>query len=266
MRQLKKYGIFLLFAWPQWLMANDIEVTMHYVGPTEGPVWLGVQQGIEEANLQGGFLGQKYQVEVVAADDLDATEISTALLLATDDDEFIMQVATADKYAAVPVINLISESDVLREACLANLLHVIPSEQMRADALAQWQERNPEKPATVRAWHEDFTKFAASQLNNRFEKSQGEKMTDEAWAGWAGAKMVADAVVQTMQYDAAFMLNHLKNDLVFDGQKGDNTNYRENGQLRQILLLVDEQNKIVAEAPLRGVAGGLDSLGQISCK
>src|SRR5690554_983940 len=210
MKHLKKYGLFLLFAWPQWLMANEIDVTMHYVGPTEGPVWLGVQQGIEEANLQGGFLGQKYQVKAVPADELDSTEISTVLLLAMDD-EYIMQVATSDKYAEVPVINLISSSDELRAACLANLFHVAPSEQMRADALAQWQEKNPEKPAKVQSWHEDFTKFAASQLNNRFEKSQGEKMTDEAWAGWAGAKMVADSVVQTMQYDAAFMLNHLKN-------------------------------------------------------
>jgi hypothetical protein len=32
------------------------------------------------------------------------------------------------------------------------------------------------------------------------------------------------------------------------------------------VLLVDENNKIVAEAPLRGVKGGLDSLGLVSCK
>ena len=265
MYHLKKYGLFLFFIWPQWLMADEIEVTMHYVGPTEGQVWLGVQQGLQEANLQGGFLGQKYQIEVVEPDALETTEIKTVLLLATDDD-YIMKAAQSEKFAAIPVINLISRSDELRESCLPNLFHITPSDEMRADALAQWQEKNPDKPANVQSWHEDFVKFAASQLNNRFKKSQGEAMTDQAWAGWAGTKMIADSVVQTMQYDAEFMLNHLKTDLVFDGQKGDNANFRENGQLRQILLLVDNDNKIVAEAPLRGFKGGLDSLGKVTCE
>ena len=235
MNHVKKYGIFLAFVWPQLSMANKIDVTMHYVGPTEGQVWLGVQQGIKEANLQGGFLGQKYQIEVVEPDALESTKVETALLLAEDDD-YIMKVAQSEQFASTPVINLISRTD------------------------------DPDQPAEVMSWHEDFVKFAASQLNNRFEKNQGEAMTDEAWAGWAGTKMIADSVVQTMQYDAKFMLNHLKTDLVFDGQKGDNANFRENGQLRQILLLVDNDNKIVAEAPLRGFKGGLDSLSKVSCK
>ena len=232
MNHVKKYGIVLAFVWPQLGFAEEIDVTMHYVGPTEGQVWLGVQQGIEEANLQGGFLGQKYQLEVVEPEALETTDIETVLLLATDD-EFTMKVAQTDKYAAVPIINLNSTSDKLREAC-----------------------------AKAQSWHQDFVKFAARQLNSRFEKNQGEEMSDDAWAGWAGTKMIADSVVQTMQYDAAFMLNHLKTDLVFDGQKGDNANFRENGQLRQILLLVDNDNK----APLRGFKGGLDSLGKVTCK
>jgi hypothetical protein len=32
------------------------------------------------------------------------------------------------------------------------------------------------------------------------------------------------------------------------------------------VLLIDENNKIAAEAPLRGVKGGLDSLGLLNCK
>lgn len=265
MNGMKKYGALLAFACSQPLLANDIDVTMHYVGPIEGAVWLGVQQGIDEANLQGGFLGQKYQIEVVEPEAIESTEVGTVLLMATDD-EFIMQTAQSDKFADVPVINLVSRSDALRESCIPNLFHITASEKMRADALAQWQEKNPDTPANVQNWHEDFVKFAARQLNNRFEKNQGEAMTDESWAGWAGTKMIADTVVQTMKYDAEFMMDHLKTDLVFDGQKGDNTNFRENGQLRQILLLVDNDNNILAEAPLRGFDGGLDSLGQTTCK
>jgi len=264
MKHLIKTVFFLIFAVPTAVMADTLNVTLHYVGPTEGQAWMGVNQGIDEANRQGRFLNQKYQLEVVEADALENTEITTALLLATDD-AHMMKVAKLPQFTNVPVININSDSDELRAACIANLFHVTPSEQMRADALAQWTERNPDTPANIQSWHEDFVKFAASQLNNRFKEGQGVAMEDDGWAGWAAAKMVADTVVQTTQADAAFMLNHLKNDLVFDGQKGENTNYRENGQLRQILLVVDENNEILAEAPLRG-AGGLDSLGHTTCK
>jgi len=44
-------------------------------------------------------------------------------------------------------------------------------------------------------------------------------------------------------------------------------NFRETGQLRQPILLV-EGDKIVAEAPVRGIAKPptLDSLGLLSCE
>lgn len=265
MKYLIKTLFLLVFAVPHVVMADTLNVTLHYVGPTEGQAWMGVNQGLDEANRQGRFLNQKYQLEVVDADTLENTEISTALLLATDD-AHMLKVAKLPQFANVPVINITSDSDALRAACLPNLFHVTPSEQMRKDALAQWTERNPDTPAKIQSWHEDFYKFAAAQLNSRFKEGQGAAMADDGWAGWAATKMVADSVVQTTQTDAAFMLNHLKNDLVFDGQKGENTNYRENGQLRQILLVVDDDNDILAEAPLRGFEGGLDSLGQTTCK
>ena len=53
----------------------------------------------------------------------------------------------------------------------------------------------------------------------------------------------------------------------FDGIKGVPQSFRPNGQMRQRLLLVDDNGKIVAEAPIRGVVDGndLDTLGQVSC-
>jgi len=44
-------------------------------------------------------------------------------------------------------------------------------------------------------------------------------------------------------------------------------NFRDTGQLRQLILLVEE-DKIVGEAPVRGVAKPptLDSLGLLNCE
>lgn len=265
MRHLLKSVLFLVFSMPAWVMADTKHITLHYIGPTEGQVWLGVNQGIDEANLQGRFLNQEYALRVIEADQVDRLEVSTALLLATDE-KSILEIAQSSQLANVPVINVNAESDALRAACLTNLLHITPSKSMRDDALAQWQQKNPDTAATIQSWHPDFVKFAARQLNNRFEENQGTQMMDDGWAGWAASKMVADSIVQTNQSDAAFMLDHLKTDLVFDGQKGDNNNFRDNGQLRQIVMVVDDNSKILAEAPLRGFSGGLDSLGQSSCQ
>jgi ABC-type branched-subunit amino acid transport system substrate-binding protein len=257
------FSLFLLVAQP--VSAQVIDVTLHYVGPTEGLVWMGVQQGIDEANLQGEFLGQKYTIEVVSSDELSAIENVTAVLVA-EDAETVMSVANMSALANVPVLNLESDADALRAICLPNLLNIPASQKMKQDALAQWLAKNPDSTAHTQGWHEDFKKFAASQLNKRFTKAHGVKMDNHAWSGWAAVKLLSDTVARTHSADAATMLSYLKNDIAFDGQKGAGATFRATGQLRQLVLIVSDQNKILAEAPLRGAKGGLDSLGLATCK
>jgi len=264
MVKLKVWGLALAFLWSQAVLAEVLDVTIHYVGPTEGSVWLGMQQGMTEANIQGEFLGQKYTVKPVTIDELAGLENVTSLLLATDANS-IEKIAMTEKFKQVPVFNLVSDADSLRAACLPNLLNISASQQMKKDALMQWMAKHPDSKAHVQAWHEDFKKFAASQLNIRFTKAHAVIMDDDAWAGWAALKLVSDTVARVQSADAEKMLNYLRNDIAFDGQKGAGATFRETGQLRQLVLLI-ENNKIVAEAPLRGVKGGLDSLGLLSCK
>ncbi len=264
MQRAIKGWLVLLCLVMQPALADVIDVRLHYVGPTEGSAWLGMQQGLDEANIQGEFLGQKYSLVPVTIDELFQLDSVTAVLLAADAKQ-IQDVARSEKFANVPVFNISSDDDVLRSACLANVLNISASQKMKQDALAQWLAKNPESTAIVQGWHKDFKKFAASQLNIRFTKAYGEIMDDDSWAGWATVKLLSDTVARTQSIDAAVILNYLKNDIAFDGQKGAGATFRETGQLRQLVLIV-EDNKIAAEAPLRGVKGGLDSLGQQNCK
>jgi len=245
-------------------LAGELDVKLHYVGPTNGSAWLGMQQGLSEANLQGQFLGQKYSIEPVSIEQLAELDSVTAILLATDV-ESVLSVASSDKFSNVPVLNVTSDDDALRSACVPNLLSITSSNKMKQDAMAQMLKKNPESKAHAQGWHKDFRKFAASQLNIRFTKASGEIMDDDSWAGWAAVKLLSDTVARTQSKDASVMLNYLKNDIAFDGQKGAGATFRNTGQLRQLVLII-ENNKIVAEAPLRGVKGGLDSLGLKSCK
>jgi hypothetical protein len=244
--------------------ADPIEIQLDYIGPTEGSVWLGLQQGLSEANLQGEFLGQKYTLKPVSLEELAKQESLTAVLLATDPDT-VLKVAQMAQFKQVPVVNINSDSDSLRSACVSNLLNITASNKMKQDALQQWLDKHPDSKADAQGWHKDFKKFAASQLNNRFTKAHDVIMDDDAWAGWATVKLLSDTVARMQSADSAAMLDYLKNDIAFDAQKGAGATFRDTGQLRQLVLLI-EDDKIAAEAPLRGVKGGLDSLGLVSCK
>lgn len=245
--------------------AFALEVELAYIGDPADAVYSGVSQGLEEANLQGQFLGQRYRLTSFAPGERNrAPSSQAAVLLAALEDSELVELGEAAPGRAV--FDLASGSDALRQRCLPNLLHILPSTRMKADALAQWQRLHPESRAQVQAWHPDFTKYAAEQLNRRYRKAQGRDMDDRAWAGWAAVKMVADSVARLGTAEATPLLDYLKTELAFDGQKGVTMSFRKNGQLRQMLLIV-EGPRIVGEAPVKGVVDptDLDSLGPVDC-
>ena len=248
----------------QVALAETINVKFLYVGPTEGSAWLGVQQGLKEANIQGQFLGQAYSLQVVTVDDLKQTGSETAVVLAASADE-VLAIASMTELASMPVFNLISDADKLRSACLPNLLNIPPSQRMKHDAVAQWHKKHPDVEVTGQGWHADFHKFAARELNSRFKKANVVAMDDDSWSGWATIKMLSDSVARSQITAPDKMLVYLKNEMEFDGQKGVGATFRDTGQLRQLVLLV-ENGKLIAEAPVRGSKGGLDGLGLPSCK
>lgn len=249
----------------QVAIAEIIEVNFAYVGEKNHPALLGVKQGLEESNLQGQFLNQKYNLDLVSISDISTYDFSSyiAVLVAADATTFTK---LTENLPDTPIFNLTINDDNLRTDCIKNALHIIPSDRMTKDAESQWKQKKSESNATAHAWHPDFVKFAARDLNKRFKKNHDVAMNDYSWSGWAAVKMTSDTVARTQITDPGKMLTYLKTELSFDGQKGDDMNFRKTGQLRQPLLLV-EDNKIVAEAPVRGVAKPptLDSLGLLGC-
>lgn len=219
MRVIRAGLIVLLAAFSQIASANIIEVKLHYIGPTEGSVWQGVQQGLTEANIQGEFLGQVYSLHAETAAELAKTQDEITAILVAGDEQQVLAIANKPEFAHIPVFNLVSDSDVLRSACVANLLNISPSNKMKQDALAQWLAKNPDSKAHVQGWHESFKKFAASQLNSRFKKAHGVIMDDDAWSGWAAVKLLSDTVARLQSDDASAMLNYLRNDIAFDGHQ-----------------------------------------------
>ena len=260
------YLLCILFASSMSIAAEIIEINFAYVGESEHPALLGVKQGIDESNLQGEFLNQRYNLDVVSSDGFNEHDFKKYIAVLTSlNSKYLKDLAK--QLSNTPIFNLNDESDELRLKCIENILHITPSNKMKSDALKQLKVKKPDSKATAQSWHHSFVKFAARDLNKRFKKNYQNKMDDHSWAGWAAVKMTSDTVARTQITNSRDMLNYLKNDLSFDGQKGSDMNFRVNGQLRQLILLV-ENDKIVAEAPIRGVAKplSLDSLGILECE
>lgn len=244
------------------LMLSDAAaqtVDILFVGEADTPAHYGARQGLSEANAQGEFLGVTYRL--VFAD--TAGTNPRAVVAAVNPTRLLR---LGEQHRELPVFNVTATETSLREACEPNLFHVIPSRAMLGDAENQWQRKNPGSSARARAWHRTFRKYAASQLNSRYHEQFGQDMEDEAWSGWAAVKLLSDTIVRQPKLTGSQLIEQLQTNLAFDGQKGSDMSFRETGQLRQPLLLVDN-DKIVGEAPVRGVVNtsNLDSLGLSFC-
>ncbi|MGD9601482.1 MAG: ABC transporter substrate-binding protein [Gammaproteobacteria bacterium] len=243
--------------------AVALDIRIAFVGTPDTPAHRGALQGLEEARAQGEFLGQRYTLEVTSDPAAIPPDVA-AIVVAADSTTLT---TLAQRSPAVPVLNVSHTDDALRRACEPTVFHVLPSDAMLGAAEAQWRQANPTATGVqARAWHPDFEKYAAAQLNRRYRKAFGDAMNDQAWAGWAAVKLLSDTVAREQTAAPATLLDALRTRLTFDGQKGVDMSFRVDGQLRQPLLLVAD-DRIIGEAPVRGVADveDLDSLGQALC-
>jgi len=227
----------------------------------------GAVLGQTEGNIQGRFLGIDYVLEEVTLDAALQARTDISAVIVAGNAEQLLRVLAVHAPRKVPVFNIALDDMSLRETCHESLYHTLPSAKMLQDAAAQWQQANPGSTVSALAWHPDFVKFAGRDLNRRYREQFALEMDSTAWAGWVATRSVAEAVVRTGSADAAGIDTYLREQLGFDGQKGIAQSFRNNGQMRQPLLLVDAAGELVGEAPVRGVAANddLDSLGLPGC-
>ena len=257
-------------AWAESAGEPPIRILFVTTDETAPGVAAGVALGLDEANHLGQFTGHRFALDTVSAEAVTAEAATTleagahTVVVAAVPGTILRRLAETWGAHDTAVLNVASADDALRDGCFSNLLHVAPSEGMLAAAARQWILANPEGSSTVtaRAWHPDFVKYAARDLNKRFLRSQGMAMDDAAWAGWAAVKMMAEAVARTGDPAPGVILAYLRDTLAFDGQKGIAHRFHTSGQLRQPVLL-EVDGELVGEAPVRGVVDieDLESLG-----
>lgn len=114
------------------------------------------------------------------------------------------------------------------------------------------------------AWHWQWERNGAPQLNRRFFKLAGRVMTEEDWAAWVAVKSVVEAHVRAGSSSGPLVRELLKPDFNLELYKGYPGSFRPwDRQLRQSILLATVDT-VVALAPVEGALhqfNNLDTLG-----
>jgi ABC transporter substrate binding protein (PQQ-dependent alcohol dehydrogenase system) len=115
------------------------------------------------------------------------------------------------------------------------------------------------------AWHAYWERHGAPQLNRRFYRLVGRRMSDEDWATWTAVRATLDAAVSAREIAAAAVYQALlAPELKLELYKGAPGSFRGwSHQLRQPILL-GTHDAVVAVAPVEGALhqkNNLDTLG-----
>lgn len=170
----------------------------------------GGEQGLKDSNATGRFLGHEYTLEnVVLKLEDDAKEHFSRLfdrgvrLFVFDvKAEVLLAAADSEKGKQALFFNVGAEDDSLRTVqCRPNIVHIVPSYSMRADALAQY--------LVVKKWtrwllvvgRRDADKKFADAIRNAARKFRGKIIAEKAWDFGPDMRRTAASTVPVFTQD-----------------------------------------------------------------
>ena len=240
------------------------KISIGFLGEPASDGYAGAKLGLDEANSMGEFLGLQFSLVNEIDNETKGLATLSAILTTRVGDDLRQLSARVN----IPVFDVRSTDDSLRAECLGNVFFMRPSDSMLMDAAHQWQSKHPDRPGRIAAWQSKSGKYAATQLNDRYRDAFGRAMSDEAWSGWAAVKLIAETVARDPTVRDAALIKTLRDNTSLDGSRGAELSFRETGQLRQPLWILDNTTGApLGEAPVRGVANpaDLDSIAHVGC-
>ncbi len=157
----------------------------------------GARLGIADNNTTGQFTGQSFElVESIAPEGGDAAAAFRDLaakgvrLVVTDvDAAALLAVAALPEAAQTTIFNTAAPDDRLRQAdCRANILHLLPSRAMLADALVQYLVVKRWPKLLLVVGHSDGDKEFAADIRHAALKFQAHIVDEKPWTFIPGAR------------------------------------------------------------------------------
>lgn len=120
------------------------------------------------------------------------------------------------------------------------LFRMAASEAQRRRAIEAWRAEHPRAaPHAAVEWHPDLVRYGAEQLNQRFERRFGARMTAGGWLGWIAIRIAVDAELRGLPLAKGR----------YDGHKGAALHFGDGNRLVQPLCVVDASGGLLGIAP-----------------
>lgn len=169
----------------------------------------GAVMAIADNNTTGQFTGQQFELKTVLVPE-EASVINTFRQQAGDadfivvnvSDNLILQLADLAETANKLIFDAVSRADELRnEFCRQNVLHILPSRAMRADALAQYMlKKRWQKWFLVTGPSEDDKRFSWA-LRRAAERFGLRIIAEKKWTHTYDARRTAQSDVPVFTQD-----------------------------------------------------------------
>ena len=213
-----------------------------YFGSRDEYALLGVGQGLEDSNGSN----QQFRLKVLTPDNFRPfKDPAPEAIFAAVDAESIRLLSFFNP--DVPIFNLAEDSQLLRELCLPNVFHIIPSAALRAQAMQSWRENNSgAEDVEALAWHGNYDLGKAGDLNALFLRKRKAKMVEQAWAGWIAARIFSDTKAKLPSAGRRNFVAFIRHQTEIDGYKRSPVSFHSSGELRQDLLIVSDE-QVVSE-------------------
>jgi ABC transporter substrate binding protein (PQQ-dependent alcohol dehydrogenase system) len=160
----------------------------------------------------------------------------------------------------IPALTQVADHDVLVVADEANAFgDYLVGRTARARPVAGTQG------IVAAAWSPVSEQWGATQLQSRFEKLAGRRMTPVDYAAWAAVRAIGEAAIRSRSSDPTAIIASLRDpDFTLAGFKGQGQSFRGwDGQMRQPILLAGPR-LLVSVSPQAGYlhrSSELDTLG-----
>jgi ABC transporter substrate binding protein (PQQ-dependent alcohol dehydrogenase system) len=198
----------------------------------------GAQLGIADDETTGRFTGQSFTLtEAIVPESGDAAtglrELSNkdVRLVVTDlSAPTLLSVAASPAAAGITFFNTGSADDRLRgEDCRANLLHLLPSRAMLADALVQYLVAKRWQDLLLVVGHSDGDREFAADIRHAAQKFQAHIVQEKPWTFVPGARRT-DTGHFAIQAEVARFTQGISYDVLVvadeDDEFGDDLSYR----------------------------------------
>jgi ABC transporter substrate binding protein (PQQ-dependent alcohol dehydrogenase system) len=162
---------------------GEVEV-VHLSAPGQNQAIAGARLGLSDNNGTGRFLGQSFRLrEAAISNETIEADPSWSLIVADLQASQLLAIADLPAMHDATILDVATADDALRqESCRANVLHILPSRAMLADAMMQYLVTKNWRRIILLAGHEPADGLYAEAMRRAAKKFRVSIVADREWS------------------------------------------------------------------------------------